>query len=594
MLQTMRQNTKAILWVVVISFVITIFAVWGLDLQTGTGTNDPNIVGKVNGVAISRSQYQYAYQQFAEQMRGEVPGLELTYAQEEFARTQAWESIVYSILLEQEIEKLGITVTDQEIVDYLRTSPPPEIQQHFVDEQGQFDNQAYQAALSNPEIDWTSLEQLARERILRLKLNEYLAAQVHVSEQEARDAYEAETTELSMAYVEFPIVSADVGDYRPSDEDIVAHYQANPDQYTEPETCTLSLVRIPLKPSARDREDAVATTRDRRDEALAGEDFGVLAQKFSEAPTSFVEGNTGYITRDQRPAAYFDALDGLQKGEITDAIETDDGVYLVKLIDKRKGEKGPEYSAQEIFISVRLTGLTTDSLYAVASDVVKGARDAGLEKAAAGLGLEVQTPAAFARDGAIEGVGEVRSLNAFAFANETGAVSEPLRDDENIYVAQVVERVAERVTPLADAREMVIQYILLEKRRDVAERNARAFYQKAKESDFKTALATYGIAEKKAEKFKVGDNLPGLGANSTLAQAALAAPTSGIRPPVEWRLTFYVVNVLSRTAIDEADYQAKVASFKRRVLDRKAQAYGQSWYQKLQEGAEIDDYRVEG
>ncbi len=591
----MRQNTKAILWVVVIAFVVTIFAVWGLDLQTGSSVGDPNVVGKVNGVDIPRSRYQFAYQQFVEQMRGQEQSSGLTFAQEEFARNQAWDSIVYAVIIDQQIQKLGIRVADQEIVDYLRTNPPPEIQQHFVDEQGQFDNQAYQAALNNPEIDWTSLEQLARDRILRIKLNEYLAAQVHVSQDEVRRAYESETVEMSLEYVDFPIVGADVGDYQPTDDEIIGHYRDNPEEYTEREACRLTFVRIPLKPSTTDIDDAVLTARGLRDQIAAGDEFGILARKFSEAPTSFVDGNTGFITRDQREAPYFAALDTLQTGELGNVVTTTEGAYILKLIDKRKGEKDRiEYNAQEILISVMLSSATTDSLYTVAGDVASRAKETGLEKVAAARGLQVQTPTPFPRDGIIESIGELRSLSDFAFANEAGAVSGALRDDESLYVAQIVERIPERVTPLAEAREIVTQYVLLKKKRDVAERNASAFYQKAKGTDFRTALETYGRMEGKTATIRVVDNVDALGANSTVAQVGLGVKPGGVSPPVEWRLTLYVVHVLSRAEINDADYQSKIPSIRRRLLDRKAQTYAQSWYQGLQEQADIEDYRSEG
>ena len=37
MIKQMRENTKVILWIVVVAFVVTIFAVWGLDLTGGGG-----------------------------------------------------------------------------------------------------------------------------------------------------------------------------------------------------------------------------------------------------------------------------------------------------------------------------------------------------------------------------------------------------------------------------------------------------------------------------------------------------------------------------------------------------------------------------
>jgi uncharacterized SAM-binding protein YcdF (DUF218 family) len=209
MMRKFRENTKVILWIVVVSFVITIFAVWGLDLRTGRNATDPNLIGKVNGVPITRTQYQQYYESLASQFRS-ASNEPLTYSQEEFIANQAWDNLVYTIITDQEIKRLGITVSDDEIVSYLRTSPPPEIRQYFLDDKGNFDDNAYQTALNNPEIDWTNLEQIARERIPRLKLQNYLAAQVFVDQEEVRQEYMAENVELTLEYVEFPIDEMEV------------------------------------------------------------------------------------------------------------------------------------------------------------------------------------------------------------------------------------------------------------------------------------------------------------------------------------------------------------------------------------------------
>ncbi len=595
MLQAMRQNTKVILWVVVVAFVVTIFAVWGLDLQTGSSTGDPNIVGKINGVSITRSQYQFAYQQYAQQIRASSPNQSLTYIQEQFVRDQAWDAIIYGIVTAEEIKRLGITVTDQELVEYIRNSPPPEIRQYFVDEEGRFDNQAYQAALNNPDADWTSLERLARERIEKIKLNEYLAAQVHVSEEEVRHEYESQEIDISITYVEFPIVTRDLEDYEPSREDLTEYYESHLEEFKDAETRRAQLVRIPFAPSSVDLDDAVFTVGRVRDQIVGGEEFGVLAQKYSEAPTSFVDGNTGFIARGQRGDAYFDALDNLQVGELSDVVTAEEGVYLLKLIETQDGEGGEtEYNVQEILVAPILSRQTTDSLYAVASAVSERASVTDMETAAAENQLEVLSPAPFPKSGNIENLGFIRSVSDFAFANEAGSLSDVLRDDENLYIAQVLEIIPERYRPLEDVVETVNQFVMLERKRAAARRAARAFHQKTKATNWQTALETYGLEGKEAGPFRRRDNVEPFGPNSVVADVGLAITPGAVSPPVEWRLNFVVVNLLTRGEIDTEDYKTRIPDIKRRLLQRKVQSFTQVWYEKLSSEADIEDYRLQG
>jgi parvulin-like peptidyl-prolyl isomerase len=595
MLQAMRQNTKVILWVVVVAFVVTIFAVWGLDLQTGSSVTDPNVVGKVNGVPITRSQYQFAYQQYAQQIRASSPNQSLTYAQEQFVRGQAWDAIVYGIVTAEEIERLGISVTDQELVNYLRTTPPPEIRQYFTDEEGRFDNQAYQAALNNPEADWTSLEQLARERIEKIKLNEYLAAQVHVSEREVLREYQSQEIDMSMAYVEFPIATRDLADYEPTREDLRQYYESHMEDFKEAETRRLNIVRIPFEPSAADLDDAVFTMRRVRDQIVAGEEFGAMAQKYSEAPTSFVDGNTGFISRRQRGEPYFTALDSVEAGDISEVVVTDDGVYVLKFLERQQGEDGEiEYNVQEIFIAPMLSRLTTDSLFAVASAIHERASQSDLETGAAENQLELLSPTPFARGGNIEHLGFVRSVSEFAFSNEVGSLSDVLRDDENLYIAQLVETIPERYRPLEDVAESVNQYVMMERKRDAAERDARAFYRKAKATDWQTALDTYGLEAKETGTFRRTTGVDPFGPNSVIADVGLVISPGAASPPVEWRLTFFVVKLISRAEMDPEDYKTKIPEIKQALLQRKIQSFSQAWYNKLASEAQIEDYRLEG
>ncbi|MDH3215612.1 MAG: SurA N-terminal domain-containing protein [Candidatus Krumholzibacteria bacterium] len=594
MLQKMRQNTKIILWIVVVSFVITIFAVWGLDLQVGDQTSDPNVIGTVNKVPITRSQYQFAYEQFAQQVRSAAQG-NLTYSQERFIRNQAWDSIVYGILTEQEIARLGITVTDEEIVAYLRNSPPIEIRQYFLDDQGNFDNQAYQTALNNPEIDWTNLEQLARERIPRMKLNEYLAAQVHVSEHEIRRAYDRDNVDLSIAYVEFSIGNEDVGDYEPSDAELQQYYDANSGDFVEAAQTRLKIVKIPLSPSPADLDDALYTVNRVRDQILAGEEFAVLAKTYSEAPTSVVDGNTGFMKRDQRDEAYFAALDSMQVGELSGPIETESGFYLLKLVDKReaKADQG-EYSVQEILISAMLSRQTSDSLFALASDVRARALAVGLEEAATEKELAVDVPGPFFESSPIEGIGFSEPLNKFGFASEPSAISDVLQDDKNVYVAEVAERVAERTKPLDEVRQLVRSRVIYEAKKTAAHKKAKAFHQKATATDFQAALETYDYVSKETGTFRAGDALDGFGSNSTIAEAALALAPAQTSPPLEWRNVYVVFTLLSRSQTEPSDYESKISDIRQQLLGQKAQVFTQSWYENLRAQSKIEDYRTQG
>ena len=590
MMHKMRENTKIILWVVVVSFVITIFAVWGLDLRTGKDIADPTVLGKVNGVPITRTQYQAHYEALASQFRA-ASNEPLTYSQEEFVASQAWDNLVYTVLTDQEIEKLGITVSNEEIVSYLRYSPPPEIRPYFVDEQGNFDDNAYQTALNNPEIDWTNLEQIARERIPRLKLQNFLAAQVFVSPEELRNEYLAANTELEIAYVEFPIDEADTKDYAPTQQDIESYYNTHRDEFVEPAKARIDAVRFDLKPSQSDLKDAQFTAERVHEQILAGEDIGVLAKTYSEAPTSQVEGSTGFLKRGQRDNAYFDALDRLSPGGVSAPVAVENGYYLVKLVETKieAGEK--EYNAQEVLVKATLSRQTTDSLYNVANEFRTRAADAGIDVAANEKGYMMYTPDPFPEGAPMGVLGFVPALNRFAFANEVGTLSPLLRDEIHIYVARVVDRIPEGVRSLADVGESIRSRLVFEAKKDAALRQAKAFHTKAEVSGFDEAVKVYGKTVKQPAPFKPADDQAAFGPNSTVAQAALAGEPGKVVPPIEWRRSFLVLRVLKRSPFDEAGFASTGRQIAETIETRKIQAYTAYWYESKKKQSIIEDYR---
>jgi parvulin-like peptidyl-prolyl isomerase len=587
----MRENTKIILWVVVVSFVITIFAVWGLDLRTGKTRSDPTVLGRVNGTPVTRAQYQSYYEALASQFRA-ASNEPLTYPQEEFVGNQAWDNLVYTILTDQQIDKLGITVNNDEIVSYLRNSPPTEIRQYFLDDKGNFDNEKYQAALSNPEIDWTNLESLARERIPRFKLQNYLAAQVFVSEDEVRLAHMSENIEMKIAYVEFPIDETDVKDYSPAQGEIEQYYNSHRDEFLEPTKARVDAVSFELKPSESDRQDAAFTAQRVQGQVLAGEDIGVLAKTYSEAPTSQVDGSTGFIKRGQRENAYFDALDAMKPGDVSQPISGENGYYVLKLVEKKLESGQPEYSAQEILIKTALSRQTTDSLYNIATEFRERAKETGLDAAASEKGYTMLTPEPFTEGAPVGTIGFVPALNRFAFANEVGTLSPLLRDEDHIYVARVLDRAPESVRQLNDVTESIRLRLVFEAKKQATLRDAKAFYTKAVNSTFDEAAKSYTKNVKETAPFKAVDNLEGFGPSSAVAEAALNTESGSVAPPIEWRRSFVVLHLVQKSPFNEADYQTKAAQLRDAIESRKIQAYTAYWFEMMKDQSVIDDYRA--
>ena len=594
MMKQMRENTKVILWIVVVAFVVTIFAVWGLDLQGGGMTPaQQGTIGKVNGVAISQQQYQQIYQQLAAQARSSSPNNSLTYIQQELLRDQAWDNMVLGILTEGQVQRLGIRATDEEVLQYLRTSPPPEVRQYFLDDVGNFDFSAYQAALNNPDADWTSVEALARQRIPMLKLNQYLISSIHVSTRELRVAYEEESIKISAEYVRFPI-EGNLSDFTPDDDAIRAYYDEHADEFVEDERAIVEYVKIDIAPNERDAQDNRTTADIVQDQLGDGDDFSMLARTYSQAPTAAADGNTGLLTRSQRDSQVMDVVDKMEVGAVSQPIETDQGIYLIKLLDKQTGDDGaPLYEMQEIFLELTAGAETIDELFTKAQGVQLKTAEADLATAANEHGLSVRTTEPFLKNFPIGDLGFVPSISRFAFSNSPGTVSSVLNDDTHYYICRLVEVVPEGVQALELVQNRISNQIAEERRNLATKRKAEAFRLSisTSQSEMADVAQTYNYTIERADTFVTNDNLERLGRGSIFALSALHMNIGDISPPVESGGAYYVLRVTERSEFDLAGFQERADAIGSRLYQEKLQVYMAYWYDKLKSEGDIEDYR---
>src|SRR3989442_8331374 len=157
---------------------------------------------KVNGRAVHAPQYQQALQAALGQYRRQG-GAPLTREDEQQISDQVVQQLVQQLLFEQEYKRLGITVSDEEVIQAARSSPPPEVMgAPEFQTNGQFDISKWHRFLP-PGSDPRFLEQLEaryRDQIPQLKLAQYVTAHAYGSDAKLwriyRDQHEAVTIAL--------------------------------------------------------------------------------------------------------------------------------------------------------------------------------------------------------------------------------------------------------------------------------------------------------------------------------------------------------------------------------------------------------------
>ena len=103
--------------------------------------------------------------------------------------------------------------------------------------------------------------------------------------------------------------------------------------------------------NAEEREKAIQKINNIKDQLEAGSDFGELARKYSDDGSGREGGVLGWTSRGNFVAEFEAAAFQLEKGEVSDVIETEYGFHLIELIDRR----GNSVNTRHILIRPRIT-----------------------------------------------------------------------------------------------------------------------------------------------------------------------------------------------------------------------------------------------
>jgi hypothetical protein len=148
-MRKMRDSAKWVMLVLALAFVGWLVFDW-VQSRGGNLSSELNpVVGEVGGREIRYSDWNVYLQnqlQLARQQRGS-----LTEEEVRVIREGAWSELVSQALLQSELERLNISVSDEEIRQAFLTQPPPEFLTHpAFQTDGRFDLQKYQQFFADP------------------------------------------------------------------------------------------------------------------------------------------------------------------------------------------------------------------------------------------------------------------------------------------------------------------------------------------------------------------------------------------------------------------------------------------------------------
>lgn len=520
-----RNNLSKAFAIFAVFFIVYIVLDWGMDIGDRQRGGGGDVIGAVDGTEISYREFSELLRAQSEAYRQQT-GNDPDDQTEQQIRSQVWNSVTQQALIELELERLGITVTDDEIRDILLGSNPPEaIANQFKDSLGVFNRAAYDRAVADPQNSqaWIQVERdLRRQRRIE-KLQSILFASMRITDGELRQRFIDQNVTMEADYVLFdPNRLVPDSMIVVADSDIERHYNTTQNEFKVRAARKLKYVLFNLAPTGEDSAIVLAEMDRLTDQLNNGMDFMELARSYSEIPPEEKWVKHGELTR-QRETAAFSARKGAVVGPVADV----DGYHLIRVLDERKGE-GEFVRASHILLNA-VSGPDSVAQIEKARSLLQQVRG-GADFAALALehSQDVSNKAQGGELGWTGRGGWVAPFERAAFGARVGDVVGPVRTQFGWHLIKVTGR---------DSRELKVVQLSMKVKAsprsiDLAYARADDFAVLAEDEGFEKSAELSAYEVRETPEFTKGGFIPGLGVSDAVMNFAFTGKLNAISTPM--------------------------------------------------------------
>ena len=326
--------------------------------------NERQQVGEVLGEKINVQDFQKLVDEYAEVIKMQQGQENLPDEQMNQVKDMVWNTYVQNQIVAKEAEKLGLTVTDAELQDILKTGTNPMLQQTpFVNQQtGRFDASSlqkfladYKAQKANPSANaqmmeqytkiynyWSFIEKTLRQQTLAQKYQALLAHCFLSNPVEAKMAFKEENEESKIQLAAFPYSDIQDDKVTISESDLKAKYDELKARFKQPvESRDIKFVDVQVDASQADK-------------AALNKEFAAYHSQLAEAsdPTEVVRKAASTVAylgipvgKEAYPQDIAALLDSMAVGS-TSAVKAnsaDNTLNIVKLVNKQQLPDSVQY-----------------------------------------------------------------------------------------------------------------------------------------------------------------------------------------------------------------------------------------------------------
>ena len=605
LMTSMRERMHVVLWALLALFLLSMTVgglVGGANIidQLVGKTNPQTTIAKINGEIISPSQFNnLVNQQLANLKNNNQSVNEFQINQ---ARNRAWDNMIQDILVTQEVQRLGLKASNEEVMYHLENQPPAFLQQNpTFQTESKFDLDKYLSALANPSGDeWVPIEQFMKNTYIpNFKLQKLIDESIIISEDEIMNEFQNKNLDYTLTALHVTSALISKEDSEPSQDEILERYnQIKSDEYKHSELRSLSYVSWAKQPSSQDSIDAKDLATELVEKAKSNEEFASLANQYTMDPSNqgTKGGDLGWFKKGRMVKPFEEAAFQASKNQIIGPVMSRFGYHIIHVRDKRIDKNGDnEVLASHILIKIDISPSTLSNLRRNATLFSYDAQDNGFDSAAKDYSLSISKVEKLSVDDlVIKSLGNLRSAVRFAFNNKVNTVSEILENDQYFVLCVLDSIIPEGIKAINDVESQIIAIIKNEKAKiaTLEETNKLLIDISSGEKNLSDLVKSQkGLDGVIKETKKLSQGFSSIGRSNYVTGAVSSAPIGKIIGPVETNQGYAILQVHEKSDFDSTAFIAQKDQIGKNLFSKRQSQFFQAWISNLKDKAEIIDNR---
>lgn len=303
LIKQIRQRTGLAIGVIAGGLILFLLGGDLLSPNSSLLNSNQNIVGEIAGEEITLEEYSLKVEEF-KAMFQQRTGRVASEPEMVSVREQAWQAMIVERVFDEEYEKLGLTVSSDELVDMVQgKNIVPELRAQLVNPQtGEFDKnqlisflQTLETADPAQQAGWAQQEQLFAQSRQRIKYDNLLATSEYFTTAEAKLEHKAANTiaDASILYIPYYVIPD--GEVTVEEKDLTAYLSKHQEKFQVGNTANLEYVSFSILPSGEDSTGVIASINELTEELRTATEDSAFVSRNSELQNPFITFRPGDV-----------------------------------------------------------------------------------------------------------------------------------------------------------------------------------------------------------------------------------------------------------------------------------------------------------